>query len=79
MQTLTVGQVKSQFSDVLAKVAQGKSFAITYGKNKKKVAAVVPFEPRIHGKTVTLGLLEGKASFKMYSDFSITDEALMCA
>lgn len=76
MYQLTVGQFKSKFSEVLSKVLQGESIGITYGKNKKKVAALVPYNKLIK-QSFKLGLLEGKVSFKIGSGFKITDEELL--
>lgn len=77
MQQLTVGQFKSKFSQVLEKVLQGESIGITYGKSKKKVAAIVPYKKLIKDTKFTLGFLEGKASFKIHSGFKITDEEFL--
>ncbi len=74
MYQLTVGQFKSKFSEVLQKVLQGESVGITYGKNKKKVAALVPYSKLMKQTKFKLGLLEGKASFKIRSGFKMTDE-----
>jgi len=76
MYDLTVGQFKSKFSEVLEKVLQGQSIGITYGKNKKKVAALVPYK-NLNVKKFKLGLLKDKASFKIKSDFKITDEEFL--
>ena len=76
MQQLTVGQFKSKFSEVLGKVLQGESVGITFGKSKKKVAALVPYK-NIQSKKIKLGLLEGKATFKIHSDFKMTDEEFL--
>ncbi len=73
---LTVGQFKAKFSEVLAKVLQGESIGITYGKNKKKVAAIVPYQS-LKQANFKLGLLQGKASFKIQPDFKITDEEFL--
>lgn len=74
MYQLTVGEFKAKFSHVLEKVLQGESIGITYGKNKKKVATLVPYKK--HAK-FTLGLLEGKASVAIHDDFKMTDEELL--
>lgn len=76
MPQLTVGQVKTHFSEVLQKVQQGKSVSITYGKNKKKVAALIPYN-QLPQKTFILGILEGKASFMLHNDFEMTDDELL--
>ncbi|MBI2039852.1 prevent-host-death protein [Candidatus Microgenomates bacterium] len=73
MYQMTVGQFKSKFSEVLMKVLKGESIGITYGKNKKKVAALVPYQ-NLKQTKFKIGLLEGKASFKIHSSFKLTDE-----
>lgn len=77
MTQLTVGQFKAKFSQVLQKVLQGESIGITYGKNKKKVAALVPYKKYLKQTKFKLGLLEGKASFKILKDFKMTDKEFL--
>ncbi|MFH0785135.1 MAG: type II toxin-antitoxin system prevent-host-death family antitoxin, partial [Pseudomonadota bacterium] len=43
MQTMTVSQFKSHFSEVLDRVQQGEDIVISYGKKKEKIAVLVPF------------------------------------
>lgn len=76
MYQLTVGQFKTKFSEVLSKVLQGESIGITYGKNKKEVAALVPYSKIKHRK-IKLGILAGKGSFKMVDGFKVTDEEFL--
>ncbi|MBI4038915.1 type II toxin-antitoxin system prevent-host-death family antitoxin [Candidatus Daviesbacteria bacterium] len=76
MYQLSVGEFKAKFSEVLEKVLKGESIGITFGKNKKKVAALVPYQKYLKQKKFKLGLLEGKASFKI-NDFNLTDEELL--
>lgn len=77
MTQLTVGEFKAKFSEVLSKVLQGESIGITYGKNKKKVAALVPYKKNISNKKIKLGLLEGKASFRIKKGFKMTEEEFL--
>lgn len=77
MHQLTVGQFKSKFSEVLSKVLAGESIGITYGKSKKRVAALVPYNKYLKQKKFTLGLLEKKASLKIDHDFKISDEEFL--
>ena len=77
MNQMTVGQFKSKFSQVLEKVLQGESIGITYGKNKKKVAAIVPFKKYLKKNSIKLGILEGKASFKIKKGFKMTEEEFL--
>ena len=45
MQTLQVGQLKSEFSSVLERVQKdGETFIIEFGKKHKKVAMIVPYK-----------------------------------
>lgn len=74
---LTVGQFKAKFSEVLQKVQEGTSFGVTYGKNKKKVAVLVPFKKYASKVKPKLGLLEKKASFNVSDDFKLTDEEFL--
>ncbi len=76
MYQLTVGQFKAKFSEVLEKVQKGESVGITYGKSKKKVAALVPYDQHLK-KRITLGSLKGKASFKIHDDFKMTEEEFL--
>lgn len=73
MNQLTVGQFKSKFSQVLEKVLQGESVGITYGKSKKKVAALIPYKKYLKQRIIRLGFLEGKASFKIHKGFKISE------
>lgn len=77
MQTMTVAEFKSHFSEVLDLVQQGEDVVISYGKKKEKIAVLVPFE-RYKGKPQrTLGLLSGKASFTTAPDFKTSDDELL--
>ncbi|MDP2637441.1 MAG: hypothetical protein Q8P26_00065 [Candidatus Levybacteria bacterium] len=77
MQQLTVGDFKSKFSQVLEKVRKGESIGITYGKSKKKVAAIVPYNKLAQGNRIKLGLFKGKFSFKIKKGFKMTDEEFL--
>lgn len=77
MQTMTVSQFKSHFSEVLDLVQHGEDVVISYGKKKEKIAVLVPFANYDGKPQRTLGLLVGKASFTMANDFKITDDELL--
>jgi len=77
MNQLTVGQFKSKFSEILEKVLKGESVGITYGKSKKKVAALIPYKKYLKQTKFKLGLLKGKATCKTYPDFKMTDQELL--
>lgn len=77
MKTLTVGDFKTNFSDVAESLKQGESFVVSYGRKKAKIAVIVPYEKYTKTTSRRLGILEGKASYQMKPDFAITDEELL--
>lgn len=77
MQTMTVGEVKAHFSEVLDIVKRGDDVVISFGKKKEKIAVLVPFSHYQGKPQRTLGVLQGKASFKLQEDFYISDEELL--
>ena len=73
MKTVSVGELKANFSEVLKKVLSGEEVGILYGKKKELVAKFVPnlFIKKTKRK---LGILEDKAKIKFADDFRITEE-----
>jgi antitoxin (DNA-binding transcriptional repressor) of toxin-antitoxin stability system len=72
MKTMTVAEIKTNFSDVLMQVKKGENFKILYGKSKKPVAMLVPIENR--DKLRKIGILDGKAIFSTKGNGKITKE-----
>ena len=77
MQTMTVGEVKAHFSEVLDMVQRGQDVVISFGKKKEKIAVLVPFSHYQGKPERKLGLLVGKATFSLREDFAISDEELL--
>jgi antitoxin (DNA-binding transcriptional repressor) of toxin-antitoxin stability system len=75
MKSMAVGEIKSQFSQVLEKVRFGEKVGILYGRAKKPVAMIVPYveEKKIERK---IGILDGKATIDFKKDFEMTTEEL---
>ena len=76
MKTMTVGEFKSRFAEVLEQVKAGAGFAVTYGKKKEIVGDFLP-ESGLSKSKRKLGLLEGKASVTFNADFKISEEELL--
>ncbi|MGH8615821.1 MAG: type II toxin-antitoxin system Phd/YefM family antitoxin [Gammaproteobacteria bacterium] len=76
MRSLTIGELKTHFSEVLEQVRQGETFAISYGRKKEKVAALIPYQ-ELTLRTRRLGVLEGRAQCYFKEDFSLSDEQLL--
>ena len=75
MKALAVGELKTQFSQILEEVKQGEKVGILYGRAKKPVAMIVPYceDKKTERK---IGILDGKVSIEFRDDFAITAEEL---
>ena len=80
MKTMTVGELKAKFSEVLGQMLKnGEPVAISFGKKKEKIAAIVPYS-QIAPKTVrTLGLMKGSARCVIHDDHALSDEEMLGA
>lgn len=76
MKELTVGEFKTHFSEVLDMVNNGEEVVVCFGRKKKAVAVLVPYDKYMR-KAVTLGVLEGSASYRIREGFEMTDEELL--
>lgn len=76
MKTMTVGEFKSRFAEVLEQVKSGVGVAVTYGRKKEIVGYFMP-ESQVSKSKRQLGLLEGKATATFKPDFKITEEEFL--
>lgn len=74
MKSLSVGEFKAQFAEVLELVQQGESFGILYGKSKKLIAEINPPKKQKTKKKRKLGILDGKMKVVFADDFKMTEE-----
>lgn len=79
MKTLTVGHLKTTFSDVLTHVRQGAEYGIAYGKQKKTVAVIVPIEKYQQQHKKKMGVLESKGKIIITKQFKMTDQEFLRA
>ena len=77
MKSLSVGELKAQFSEVLELVKQGESVGVLYGKDKKLVAEINPPKKHKQQKKRKFGILDGKMKIVFADDFKMTDEELI--
>ena len=75
MRTMSVGDFKSHFSEVLKSVETGEKIGITYGKSKEIRAYLVPKEQEL--KPRKLGILEGRSKVIFKDDFKMTEEEFL--
>lgn len=76
MKTVSVGELKANFSEVLKKVLSGEEVGILYGKKRELVAKFVP-NLFIKMPKRKLGILEGKAKITFADDFKMTAEEFL--
>ncbi len=77
MRTYAVGEFKAHFSELLIDVRNGEHIGIQFGKNKKLVAMLVPFEEKETKKERKIGILSGKAKITFSKNFKMTAEELL--
>lgn len=78
MEIMTVGDLKSRFSEVLEKIKAGKEIAVSFGRKKEIVAYLIPTSARQPAKR-KLGLLANKGTATFAPDFSMTEEEFLGA
>jgi antitoxin (DNA-binding transcriptional repressor) of toxin-antitoxin stability system len=76
MKAMAVGEVKTHFSEVLEEVKQGNKVGILYGRTKKPVAMIVPYNEKKATKR-KIGILDGKIKIKFRDDFEMTTKELL--
>jgi antitoxin (DNA-binding transcriptional repressor) of toxin-antitoxin stability system len=76
MKAMAVGEIKTHFSEILEKVKNGEKVGILYGKAKKPVAMIIPYN---EGKRIErkIGILDGKIKIEFRDDFEMTSEELL--
>jgi antitoxin (DNA-binding transcriptional repressor) of toxin-antitoxin stability system len=77
MKTIQVGDLKTHFSEILNSVKNGDEIIISYGRKKEKIAKIIPYNNEIPNKPRKIGILKGKASFKIEDDFEMTTEEFL--
>jgi antitoxin (DNA-binding transcriptional repressor) of toxin-antitoxin stability system len=72
MIAMTAAEVKTNFSDILVQVKKGENVKVLYGKSKKPVAMIVPI--RNINRPRKIGILDGRAEFKINGNGKISEE-----
>jgi len=75
MKAMAVGEFKTHFSEILEEVRRGNKVKILYGKAKKPVAVIVPYQEEKKAER-QIGILDGKVKMKFSDDFEMTTEEL---
>ncbi|MCH5596666.1 type II toxin-antitoxin system Phd/YefM family antitoxin [Niabella ginsengisoli] len=75
MQTVTVGEFKANFSEMLKKVLKGEEIGISYGKKKEIVARLVPKKEKTQRRK--LGALDQIAKVRFAKDYKLSEEEFL--
>jgi antitoxin (DNA-binding transcriptional repressor) of toxin-antitoxin stability system len=78
MKTLSVAELKSQFSSVVTDLRKGEEVVITYGRSKKPLATIVP-QSKMNKPdySIKLGDLQDAGWTYEMKDFEMSDEGLL--
>ena len=76
MKTMTVGEFKAHFSDVVEQVKAGAGFAVTYGRKKEIVGYFLPGSQMLKPKR-QLGIVKDKVQVSFKPDYQITEEDML--
>lgn len=74
MKTMTVGEFKTHFSEVMEQVKAGISIAVTFGRKKEVIGYFVP-ENKNKATKRKLGIVKAAVVFK--DDFKITESEFL--
>jgi len=77
MKTISVGEFKSRFSQILEWIQKGEEVVVSYGRKKEEVAVLIDIKKFRKPKKRKLGPLEGKGSFKIHKDFEMSTQELL--
>jgi antitoxin (DNA-binding transcriptional repressor) of toxin-antitoxin stability system len=77
MKTISVGEFKSKFSQILDWIRRGEEVVVAYGRKKEEVAVLVDIRKFRKPRRRKLGPLEGKGSFKIHDNFEMSANELL--
>lgn len=76
MEIMSVGEFKTNFSEVLKRVQAGEEIGISYGKTKEVVARLVP-KVSVKKQKRKIGIWDKKAKVKFGPGFKMTTEEFL--
>ncbi|MBC8229955.1 prevent-host-death protein [bacterium] len=77
MKALTQNDVINNILKILEMVKSGEEIIIKNEENQENVAVIISYEKYKNNQERPLGILKGKATYKIRDDFKITDEELL--
>ena len=77
MKALTQNELKNNIFEIFEMVKNGEDILIKGNHSKENFAVIIPYKKYKIKKNRQLGLLKGKASYKLKDNFKITEEELL--
>ena len=77
METFSVGELKSRFSEIIGELRKGREIVVSYGKKKEKIAVIIPYDQYKDKPERKLGILKDVGRLKIHEDFKINDDVLL--
>ena len=77
IKTLTVGNLKTHFSETLNDIRNGEEYIVEYGKKHEKVAVIIPYSKYKNENKLKLGLLKNKGKVSMKKNFKISEKEFL--
>ncbi|MGD9158041.1 MAG: type II toxin-antitoxin system Phd/YefM family antitoxin [Desulfobacteraceae bacterium] len=77
METLSIGELKSRFSEIINELRKGREIVVSYGKKKEKVAVLIPYDHYKNKPERKLGILKDVGALKIHEDFKISDDEFL--
>ena len=77
MKALTQNDVINNILKILEMVKSGEEIIIKNEENQENVAVIISYKKYKNNQERPLGILKGKATYKIRDDFKITDEELL--
>jgi len=77
MKTMTAAAFKSHFFEALNAVRNGETILVSYGLNRRLVAAMVPYAQLKAQQRRPLGLLKSKVQVSFVRTFALTDKEFL--
>ena len=77
MESISVGELKVRFSEVLERVRKGEEIIISFGKKRERVAVLLPYDHYMPKQERKLGLLREQGGCVIHEDFKMTDEEMI--
>ncbi len=75
MQVLQIDESQTEFAHLLDLVQnRNETVVIEYGRHRRKVAMIVPYREEKHPRV--FGPYKGKGSFRLHSDFAMSESEL---